>query len=62
MRKLAHSKAETEGDLFAWSAAEVVEFKKSAVTPAKNGTDLLRVVLAVLSNIASSFCHAVDFR
>lgn len=58
MRELAHAKAESDGDLVAWAESEVVAFEKAGTGPVKTGADLLRVVMAVLSDIAGSFDQA----
>lgn len=58
MRELAHGKAESDGDLVAWAESEVVAFEKAGTAAVKTGADLMRVVMAVLSEIAGSFDQA----
>lgn len=56
--ELAHGKAESDGDLVAWSESDVLDFERAGTGPAKTGSDLLRVVTAVLSDIATSFAQS----
>jgi hypothetical protein len=49
--ELARLKAETDSEFPAWTAPEVVTFEKEHTAPVKTGEDLLRVVMAVLSDI-----------
>lgn len=57
-KELAHGKAEDDSEIQSWKPSEVVTFEKTHVGVVKTGADLLRVVLAVLSDIAASFDHA----
>ena len=50
-RELARGKAERDAEPPAWSAAEVVRYEQHHTAPVKTGYDLLRVVIAVLSDI-----------
>jgi len=58
LNELAHGKAESDGDHVAWKALEVFAFERNHTAPVKTGADLLRIVLAVLSDIAASFDQA----
>jgi len=58
VRELAHSKAEADGDLIAWNEREVLAFERAGTGPAKTGADLLRLVMALLSDISASFKQA----
>lgn len=49
--ELAHSKAEKDTEFPAWTSAEVLSFERQHTTPAKTGTDLLKIVVAVLTDI-----------
>jgi hypothetical protein len=50
--ELARQKAERDTEGPAWSAAESLTFHRECTAPAKTGTDLLRVVMGVLADIA----------
>lgn len=56
--ELAHRKAHADSDIDPWTVAEVNDFGSLHVAPAKNGGQLLRLVMAVLSNITDSFYSA----
>ncbi|MGX9729902.1 hypothetical protein OPV09_14335 [Janthinobacterium sp. TB1-E2] len=56
--ELAHRKAHVDSDIDAWTAAEINDFGHLHVAPTKNGGQLLRLVIAVLSNITDSFHNA----
>jgi hypothetical protein len=58
LRELAHGKAESDGDLAPWKASEVSAFGLNYAAPVKTGADLLRLVMTVLSDIATSFDQA----
>ena len=58
LNELAHGKAESDGDLVPWKASEVCAFERTYAAPVKTGADLMRLVLAVLSDIADSFDQA----
>jgi hypothetical protein len=55
LSELAHRKAASDGDLVPWKATEVCSLEKNHTAPVKTGADLLRLVLAVLSDISTSF-------
>jgi len=50
-RELARGKAEHDAEPPAWNAAEVAGFERQHTAPVKTGTDLLRIVMSVLSDI-----------
>ncbi|MCP4006495.1 MAG: hypothetical protein GY725_20140, partial [bacterium] len=54
-RQLTHGKAEHDAELPIWAPTEVLHFERCLIAPAKTGEALLRVVLAVLSDIQNSF-------
>lgn len=53
--ELAHRKAHADADVDPWTVTEVNDFGRLHVAPAKNGEQLLRLVMAVLSDITVSF-------
>ncbi len=53
--ELAHRKAQADADTDPWTIAEVNSFGRLHVGPIKNGEQLLRLTLAVLSDIVTSF-------
>lgn len=57
-KRLAHAKAEQDGELPAWTPYEVLAFERSLVPPVKSGEDLLRVVIGALSDIQDNLDHA----
>jgi hypothetical protein len=54
-RELAHGKAERDAELAAWTPKEVLTFERERTAPVKAGTDLLRLVEAVLNDIQFQF-------
>lgn len=50
-QEIARGKADNDSEFPAWTAPEVVTFEKEHTAPVKTGEDLLRVVMAVLSDI-----------
>jgi hypothetical protein len=56
-RELARGKAERDAESPAWNAAEVLTFHRQFTAPAKTGTDLLRVIMGVLGDIAQNLTH-----
>jgi len=56
-RELARGKAERDAESPAWNAAEVLTFQRQFTAPVKTGTDLLRVVMGVLGDIAQNLRH-----
>ncbi|WP_035818432.1 hypothetical protein [Janthinobacterium sp. RA13] len=53
--ELAHRKAHADADVDPWTVAEVNDFGRLHVAPVKNGEQLLRLAMAVLSDITASF-------
>ena len=58
LNELAHGKAERDSEPPAWTPADVIAFERRHIAPAKTGEALLNVVMAVLSDIQSSFSQA----
>lgn len=56
--ELAHRKAHLDSEIDPWTVAEVNEFGSLHVAPAKNGDQLLRLTMAMLSDVTTSFDHA----
>ncbi|MEX3904253.1 hypothetical protein [Paraburkholderia sp. BR14312] len=56
--ELAHSKAQTDGDIVPWSADEIVRFTRGYSAPAKNGMQLLRLTIDLVDDITASFNNA----
>lgn len=52
--ELAHRKAQADADIDPWTPAEVNALRRLHVAPAKTGAQLLRLAMAVLSDIAAS--------
>jgi hypothetical protein len=50
-QELARAKAERDSELPTWSERELADFERLHTAPVKTGADLLRVVMAVLSDI-----------
>ncbi|MFZ2998845.1 MAG: hypothetical protein WA071_00720 [Undibacterium umbellatum] len=58
LRELLHRKAKADADIMAWSAKEVVNFASNYSAPVKNGMQLFRLALSVLSDVTHSLQHA----
>lgn len=56
--EMAHEKVEQDAELPSWKTDEVLKFEREFVIPVKSGSDLLRLVMSVLSDIAYSFINA----
>lgn len=52
LRELARGKAERDGEVTAWSIADVLGFEREHTMPARTGEELLRIAIAVLDEIA----------
>lgn len=59
-RELSRGKAERDAEPPAWTAAETLAFERQFAAPVKTGSDLLGVILGVLSDISQSLTKA-DF-
>ena len=55
LSELAHGKAERDAEMPAWTPAEVLDFERRLIIPAKTGETLLQIVLSVLSDLQASF-------
>jgi hypothetical protein len=55
--ELARQKGERDTEGPPWSATEALTFHREGTSPAKTGTDLLRIVMGVLADIAQNLTH-----
>lgn len=58
LNELAHGMAERDSEPLAWTPSDVIAFERRHITPARTGEALLHVLMAVLSDIQSSFDQA----